>query len=387
MAKPHILFNPVGNGDMTLIETESGRKIMIDTNIRNAADDPNDSTPDVAKKLKERLNRDAEGRPYVDVLLLSHPDQDHCNGMDKHFHLGPLDKYPKKGDKIVVREIWSSPIVFRRASKDHTLTHDAKAFQKEAVRRVELFRKERAAGDGDRVLILGEDIEGKTDDILEIVLKVDSVSNQVNGASDDTISMRLLGPLPIGDEDEEVELSKNHSSTIIQFTLAAGNEPDACRYLTGGDAEVAIWERLWQKHKDQKDRLSYDLMLTPHHCSWHVLSHDSWSELRDEAEVSADARSALSQTRPGANIVASSFTIEDDDDDPPSFGAKREYVAIAKAAKGEFRCVGEHPKATAPDVMEFEITENGPRLKATRSTVEVVGGGGAVGSRPLRHGG
>ena len=36
---------PVGNGDMTLIETESGRKIMIDMNIR-AADDPDDKTSD-----------------------------------------------------------------------------------------------------------------------------------------------------------------------------------------------------------------------------------------------------------------------------------------------------------------------------------------------------
>ncbi|MDQ3283277.1 MAG: metallohydrolase [Acidobacteriota bacterium] len=386
MAKPHIIFYPVGNGDMTLIETESGRKIVIDTNIRDAADDPNDPTPDVAKKLKERLNRDAEGRPYVDVLLLSHPDQDHCNGMDKHFHLGPLDKYPKKGDKIVVREIWSSPIVFRRASRKHTLTADAKAFQKEAIRRVELFRKERTAGDGDRVRILGEDIDGKTDDILEIVVKIDSVTNQVNGTADDTISMRLLGPLPAGDEDDEEQLSKNHSSTIIQFTLAAGNESDACRYLTGGDAEVAIWERLWQKHKNHTARLSYDLMLTPHHCSWHTLSYDSWSELRDDGEVSADAKSALSQARSGANVIASSFPIDDDDDDPPCFGAKREYVAITKAAKGEFRCVGEHPKATAPAVMEFEITENGPRLKATRSSVDVVGGGGAVGTRPLRHG-
>jgi hypothetical protein len=386
MAKPHIVFYPVGNGDMTLIETESGRKILIDTNIRDAADDPDDSTLDVAKKLKQRLNRDAEGRPYVDVLLLSHPDQDHCNGMDKHFHLGPVNNYPRKSDRIVVREMWSSPVVFRRASKDHTLTHDAKTFQKEAVRRVELFRKERTAADGDRVVILGEDIEGKTDDILEIVLKIDSVSNRVNGASDDTISMRLLGPLPVADEDDEAELSKNHSSTIFQFTLAAGNEPDACRYLTGGDAEVAIWERLWKKHKIDTDRLSYDLMLTPHHCSWHALSYDSWSEMRDRAEVSADARSALSQARVGANIIASSFLIDDDDDDPPCFGAKREYVAIAKAAKGEFRCVGECPRPTAPDILEFEVTEHGPRLKATRSSVEGVGGAGAVGTRPLRHG-
>ena len=33
-------FFSVGNGDMTLLELESGRKVLIDLNIRVAADDP-----------------------------------------------------------------------------------------------------------------------------------------------------------------------------------------------------------------------------------------------------------------------------------------------------------------------------------------------------------
>ncbi len=386
MATPTITFFPVGNGDMTLIKTGNGRSILIDTNIRSAAEDPDDSTPDVAKKLRDRLDRDEDGRLFVDVLLLSHPDQDHCTGMENHFHLAPLNAYSKSADKIVVREIWSSPIAFRRASTTHTLCDDAKAFQKEAIRRVQLFRNNRTAGNGDRILILGDDVDGKTDDIPEIVIKIDTVFNRLNGAADGTISMRLLGPLPALDDDEEEQLSKNHSSTILRFTLGVSGNSDACRYLTAGDAEVAIWERLWKKHKANAEHLNYDLMLTPHHCSWHSLSYDSWSELREKVIVNQDARSALGQTRPGANLIASSVPIQDDDNDPPCIRAKHEYVMIAGDAKGEFRCLGEYPRASAPDVMEFEITANGPRLKSTRSTIEGIGGGGAIGSRPIRHG-
>ena len=47
---------------MTLVELESGRKILIDTNIRAAADDPDDDTPDVATILPNRLDRDSQGR-------------------------------------------------------------------------------------------------------------------------------------------------------------------------------------------------------------------------------------------------------------------------------------------------------------------------------------
>ncbi len=60
-------FFPVGNGDMTLSELESGRNILIDMDIRSAADDPNDDTPDVVNLLRERLEHDPTGRVYVDV--------------------------------------------------------------------------------------------------------------------------------------------------------------------------------------------------------------------------------------------------------------------------------------------------------------------------------
>jgi hypothetical protein len=49
-----IAFFPVGNGDMTLIVLESGRKILIDTNIRAAADNPDEETPDVAQAAAAR---------------------------------------------------------------------------------------------------------------------------------------------------------------------------------------------------------------------------------------------------------------------------------------------------------------------------------------------
>ena len=123
-----ITFFPVDNGDMTLLKfgDADATTLLIDINIRQDADDPDGDARDVAKDLRDRLKRDAKGRPYVDAFLLSHPDQDHCRGLERHFYLGPLADYPddKKADKdkkIVIREIWSSPIVFRRASKNHTL--------------------------------------------------------------------------------------------------------------------------------------------------------------------------------------------------------------------------------------------------------------------------
>ena len=176
-----LYFFPVGNGDMTLIQTESGKSIMIDVNIRAAADNPDDDTPDVAHKLREILNRDKFGRKYVDVLLISHPDKDHCTGLRKHFHLDAPETWSSKSDKIFVREIWSSPMVFRRASKKITLCDDAREFNREARRRVQIYRDPiKQVCDGNRILILGEDENGKTDDLNEILIRVNEpiFSNQ-----------------------------------------------------------------------------------------------------------------------------------------------------------------------------------------------------------------
>lgn len=365
--QPRITFFTVDNGDMTLIRLVNETNLLIDVNIRQAADDPNDNTRDVAKDLRERIKRDNNGRPYIDAFLLTHPDKDHCTGLINHFYLGSLEDYPdddKKDEekKIIIREIWSSPMVFRRASKNHILCDDAKAFNKEAKRRVKINRENHFTNmpEGDRILILGEDKNGKTDDLGPILIKTDETFSRINGITTSYLECRLLAPSQKQNDEVEELLSKNHSSVILNIKIAASEiELDGCRFLVGGDAEVAIWERLWERYKNNSEALTYDLLLAPHHCSWHTLSYDSWSEKGEGAKVSADAHSALSQTRGMVAIVSSSKPILDDDRDPPCIRAKREYQEIASNVDGRFYCIGEYPKSTALQPLEFDVTVDG----------------------------
>ena len=355
-----LAFFPVSNGDMTLICLDNGQTILIDIKIRGAADDEDDETPDVGEDLRGRLDRDADGRLYVDAFLLSHPDTDHITGLRNHFHLGPPDEWNADDDKIVIREMWSSPIVFRRASSTHALCDDAKAWAKEARRRVQRFRDDGfATKAGDRILIMGEDVDGKTDDILGIVVKVDDTVSACNRVNAGVFEARLLAPLPAADDEQEEEFSKNELSVVMRFSLAGGGLSDRCRFLTGGDAEVAIWNRLWNRHGDDKpDWLTYDVLQTPHHCSWRSLSFDSWTDLGEDAQVDADARSALSQTRKGAVIVASCKPIKADDDNPPHERAKREYVDIVDGDEDRFFCTDEYWEDKG-QTLEFEIKASG----------------------------
>jgi hypothetical protein len=307
----------VDNGDMTLIETESGRRILFDINIRAAAEDPDDEAPDVAKQLRGHLDRDDHGRLYGDAFLLTHPDADHIRGLEKHFHLGDPANWSKTADKILIREMWSSPVVFRRASKDHVLCDDANAWATKARRRVKLFRNGQTIADGNRITILGEDVDGKTDDLGAILVKTNQTFTKICGVMDSSFEARLLAPLIAKDEEEEEVITKNNSSVIVRLDLNVKAMKQA-RYLVGGDADVGVWDRIWENNEKHSERLEYDVLIAPHHCSWRSLSYDSWSDLGEKAKVSEPARKALGQARSGALIVASSKTISDDDSDPPA---------------------------------------------------------------------
>ena len=191
-----VTFFPVDNGDMTLIRLTDPdtTSLLIDCKIRSSADDPDNPTPNVSKALRERIQTDPKGRPYVDAMLLSHPDEDHCLGLEKHFWLGPIANYPddsKPQDekRIIIREMWSSPMVFRRAksraqTKGLTLCSDAKAFHAEARRRVRVNEDNAfSAVEGDRILILGEDEGGKTKDLGPILVKPGDVKQGVNSSA------------------------------------------------------------------------------------------------------------------------------------------------------------------------------------------------------------
>lgn len=363
-----IVFFPVCNGDMTLLRMQNGQTILADIKIRQAADDQDDETPDVAADLRSRLKRDEHDRLCVDAFLLSHPDADHITGLRAHFHLGPPDTWVKKDDKILIREMWSSPIVFRRASSQHVLCDDAEAWAAEARRRVKRFLEVGFDTEaGDRILIMGEDVGGKTDDILEVVVRVGETITACNRIEDNAFEARLLAPLPADDDEEEDVLSKNWSSVILRFSLAGGGVSDRCQFLTGGDAGVAIWKRLWERHgDDHADWLSYDILQTPHHCSWRSLSFDRWSELGEKVQVDEQARSALSQTRKGAVVIASCKTIKADDDNPPHERAKREYLDILDGDSDRFFCIEEHWEKQGQS-LEFVIKANGVTRKIARA--------------------
>jgi len=380
-------FFPVGNGDMTLIHTEADKNLLIDCHIRKAADDSNDDTFDAAAELRGILERDSNGRLHVDAMMLSHPDKDHISGLQEHFHLGHPDDWSERDDKIVIDQMWSSPIVFRRLRNAEKLCDDAKAWRTEAKRRVKNYEEggdQTKAGEG--ILILGEDIDGKTDHISDIVIPVGETISQI-GDNEAGFDARLIGPVPddeVGDDEKE-KLSKNNSSVIINFSIHSDGDDTAVKFLTGGDAEVEVWEQVWVRESNTLETLEYDVLQAPHHCSWRSMSHESWSESSGTAEVSENAFNALSQARPGAVVVASSKPVKDDDSDPPCHGAKETYEGIDNVK--ELICTSEYPSEGAPKRLTLEISSGGwEKLKIKTNLGAAAAGVATTAAKSRGHG-
>ncbi|MDK9406414.1 hypothetical protein [Klebsiella pneumoniae] len=378
-----LCFFPVGNGDMTLIQTEDGKNILIDCRIRDG-----EEHPDVRSQLREKLSRDSEGRLFVNLFIWTHPDSDHCDGVSDHFHLGKPENWSEKSDKIFINEIWSSPIVFRRHhAQNHPLCDDAIALNTEVKRRVNLYKeKGYLDGVGNQVLVLGKDENGKTDDIPYIRLELYNTTIYINGEASSVFQARLLGPSPKKDLDElEDKLGKNHSSVIINFELKGDNK--TAYFLSGGDAEVVCWEGVKDRLSDKNEMswLDYDILQTPHHCSWHSISHDSLSQKGDDAKTSEKAMEVFNRAKQNAFIISSSKTIEDDEKDPPAYRAKEEYEKITDDKNGQFLCVSDHKKNGKNVPLEIEISSNGIKkiaastlgmAESSNTVVNRQGGGG-----------
>ena len=185
MAEASITYFPVGNGDMSLIRLLDGTDIVIDCNIRVC--DGDDPCYDVHDHLLRRV-RKAGDIPYINAFILTHLDQDHCRGFDTAFYLGDPSEY-SKADKdnglIRINELWFTPRIFSDLEKN--FSDDAKAFRKEAKRRLELHRSgdDRRNDPGNRLRIIGWTDSDGLEGLEDIVYIPGKVARDIDGSTKD----------------------------------------------------------------------------------------------------------------------------------------------------------------------------------------------------------
>ncbi|RXJ79339.1 hypothetical protein [Arcobacter sp. F2176] len=377
MAYSKMTFLPVDNGNMVLIKLNDSNKttILYDMYIREKACDENDDSYDVLGYLKNNLNKDEEGRLFVDVFILSHHDDDHIRGFQNHFHTGDIKEYIKDSDKIYIKEIWGSSRFFKRADKYNTLEANAKAFNTEMKRRYKLHKDNKVIQEeGNRIIILGESEDDKTDHVQDIVYKIgDTIKKLNNKDISSKIEIELLGPIEQQDgEAEDLYKRKNRGSVVLQLNIKEGNYTN--QILLTGDSGADVLEYMHEIYP--LSSFEYDILQAPHHCSKYSMYNQIGQGENKICELSETAFEILSQAKTGAKIIASCR--EFGNETPPHNEAKEKYEEIVEISN--FLYTAGHKKKGKVEPIELEFTQEGHKepvgLTKSKTAAATIGSAG-----------
>ena len=335
------VFWPVGSGDSTTIVVDSDTFVQVD--LRHLAcvdDDDEDPRMAVIDKLEEILPK-VDGKPFLSVFIMTHPDEDHCRGF------ADLLK------RVTIGELWHAPRVFREYPKD--LCDDATAFRKEAKRRVaKIIENGGTAEAGDRVRVIGyddllneDDYRGFPSDLLSIP---GSSVSELNGVDcDDRFKAFIHGPFK-----DDCEGERNDTSVALQISLYDGDA--TAKALLFGDLCYAPIKRIFDS--SDADDLAWNIFLAPHHCSKSVMYAKGEGETEESLKQDILDSIEAAAVTPGF-IVASSEPIPESNqagDNPPHAKAKHRYEEIVPDT---FLCTQEHPSTKVPEPIIFSFSESG----------------------------
>lgn len=339
------VFWPVGTGDSSTVGIKPDETVMqIDLHHLSKSDDDDDPHCAIVDELVESLPK-KDGKPFLAVFALTHPDKDHINGFSDLL------------DKVTIGEIWHTPRIFREYKKD--LCDDAVAFKDEVSRRRDLtIKKNGDVAIGDMVRVIGHDVIFESGDYKDFPEYWRSYPGntiiEINNESvEDDFTAFVHAPFK---DDSATE--RNNTSLALQIVL---KESDAtAKALFFGDREYPTIKQIFDKTKE-KDRtyyLEWDVMLSSHHCSKKTMY---WKgEDDDDEKLKKDIMDDFKSYKlDGGYIIASSESDFSDEEgkNPPHLKARKRYEEIVDS--GHFLCIHEHPDKKKPTPIIFELDSDG----------------------------
>lgn len=351
LAQRGVVFWPVGTGDSTTIVVDDDVVLQVDLHDMAKADE--DDTPETAvvDRLVEALPQ-RDGRPYLAVFALTHGDLDHCRGFEDLL------------SRVTIGELWATPRLWRELEDDDaSVCEPARAFHEEAERRVRATRQAiKRNGEpvsGDRVRIIGVDDDGDLHGYADLPRTMRSYPGEAVSVLDGTdcggrFEAFLHAPFK-GDCAGE----RNGTSLAMQVTLDDGSATG--RFLLFGDLayETIIKIFDYSTSAGRTERLAWDVLLAPHHCSKSVMYVDG--QLKQDVLDHLEANSSSPAT-----VVSSSNQVPLTDiptANPPHRAAADRYMEIAD----DFLCTMEHGSSTAPVPIVFEVEPTGLRRLDTQA--------------------
>lgn len=381
--KHQIVFYPVGNGDTSQLVLSQGRRVLFDFCHRKKADSTETPEIDLKKRLKEEL--DAAGRDYFDVVAFTHADADHIQGSTEFFELQHAAKY-QGSDRVKIRQLWVPAAMAMESASNDQQSAEFVILRQEARHRllegkgILVFSKPQVLMDWlvPKLEERGEPPTARDHLFIDAGTLVPGFSLAVDG-------VEFFCHSPFIKHCASGDIIRNMAALVFNVRLLAGT--NTFDYLEVGDAD---WEgleeivRITKWHKND-DRLAWDLINIPHHCSYLSLSDEKGEK---ETEPKTLVKELLLAGKCDSYIVSCSKPVVDvkqsyDQIQPPHIQARNAYERYLKEVKGRrFLVTMEEPNATKPEPLVFDVTAGG----VSWSKSALIGAPAIVASRPSRAG-
>lgn len=345
LQKKGFVFWPVGTGDSSTVVIKPDETVLqIDLHHLTKSDNDDDPHCAIVDELVDCLPKD-DGKPYLAVFALTHPDKDHIQGFSELL------------DKVTIGEIWHTPRVFREYKKD--LCDDAVAFKDEVTRRRDInIKKNGDVAVGDMVRVIGHDVIFELGDYTDFpeywrTYPGNTITEINNESVEDDFTAFVHAPFK---DDSAAE--RNDTSLALQIVIKEGD--GAGKALSFGDRAYPTIKQIIDKtkEKDRTEYLEWNVMLSSHHCSKKVMY---WKGEDDDAEKrKQDILDDFEDYRlDGAYIIASSESDFSDEEgkNPPHLKARKRYEEIIDS--DHFKCTHEHPNSDNPTPVIFEVDSSG----------------------------
>ena len=345
-----ITFHPLGNADCYRIDLRGGQKLLFDYADMRTTDEPGKENGSKYIDLPTELRKDlkAANRDSFDMVAFTHFDNDHVCGAASFFELWHADKY-KGGDRIKMPMMWVPAWAITGSRND--LCEDGMILQAEARHRLEIGKGIRVFSRPDA---LKDWLAQKGIKLADRANMITDAGQVVPGWTKENHGVEFFVHSPFGSRQSDGTFTDpNNNCLVFQAVfLEGGRETKA---LLMGDTEYPCIQEMARitKYHGREERLAWDLVKLPHHCSYGALGPDKGKD----KTVPVDEVAWLfgKQGGPGGQIVCTSETIpaSGDQTQPPHRQAANYYRDVLKAlGSGDKMLVTmEHPTVSAPRPM------------------------------------
>lgn len=374
-----LTFFPLGNADCCRIDLQNGKKVLFDYAATRDPNDNYDKRIDLPKTLREDMQRD--GDDTYSVVAITHLDDDHTRGADEFFFLDHADKY-QGDDCFKIATLWVPAAVITESRNN--LEPGATAIQAEARHRL-------TKGYGVRVFSRPNSLKGwlearglTLDSRRQFITDAGQVAPELT-LSADGVEFFVHSPFAWR-QDANTLIDRNRDSLVMQALFQVSSRQT--KVILGSDADhLALTDivAVTKAHK-RDERLEWDVLKLPHHCSYLTLGPERGENKTKPVENVKWLMETQGQR--GCTIVSPNKPIPemgteaDKSNQPPHRQAANYYRDLVKEKDGEFVVTMEHPKIDAPKPIEIEITWLGASLKKS----QVVGAAAITGTSAPRAG-